>query len=58
MSGLRSLSKIAIKYPKAINAPGANTNISEPNSSGTRVSPKSLPVPNNSRIAPSKVKAN
>ena len=40
-----------------MNAPGANTKISEPNCSGIIVRLNSLPVPNSSRTAPNSVKA-
>ena len=40
-----------------MNAPGANTKINDPYSSGTSVKLNNLPVPNSSRQAPSNVKA-
>ena len=39
-----------------MNAPGARTKMSTPNSSGNMRSEKSAPVPSNSRTIPSKVK--
>lgn len=48
---------MAIRYPSAINAPGANTNISIPYLSGKIVKSKIFPVPRNSLILPKSVRA-
>ena len=47
----------AIRYPNAMKAPGANTNTNIPYSSGRMAKSNTLPVPKNSRTAPSNVKA-
>lgn len=47
----------AIKYPKAIKAPGANTKTNMPYSSGRILKLKILPVPKNSLTAPKRVNA-
>ena len=47
----------AIRYPNAINAPGASTKTSIPYSSGMIDKLNTLPVPRNSRTAPSNVRA-
>ena len=49
---------IAIRYPKAMNAPGAKTNINIPYSSEKMVRSKIFPVPRSSRTEPKIVKAN
>ena len=46
-----------MRYPKAMKAPGANTTPNIPYYSGMMVKSKILPVPKNSRTAPSKVRA-
>lgn len=48
----------AIRYPNAMKAPGANTNTNIPYSSGRMAKSNTLPVPKNSRTAPSNVNGN